>query len=300
MRDSGENNRAGIARYRGIGVRLMDVPVLCYMGLIGVLIVPFHRNVLHWQLIVPLHAALCFLLLELIRLNSRRRSGFLDFIRTFYPAVWIGFAWKEMGVLVTMIFPYWANAFVVNMDVQIFGVHPTVWVQSIFRPWLTELMNFFYFIYYFFVPAAAFPLYFSGKRRETDDLMFLVTLTFAVSFTLFLFFPAEGAWVVLKHLHTIEPEGGVFMHLVQTLQAMGTIPAGAFPSSHVAAAFVISLAALRYNPKVGRMLLPLAVGVALATVYCRYHHAVDAVAGTLLGCSMYAIGIRILKKRGRI
>jgi membrane-associated phospholipid phosphatase len=287
------------ARYRGIGVRAMDVPILFYMGLIGILIVPFHHNVRHWQWITPVHAALCLLLLELIRLNSRHENGLLDFIRTFYPAVWISFAWKEMGVLVTMIFPYWANAFVVNLDMRIFGVHPTVWVETIFRPWLTELMNFFYFIYYFFVPAAAFPLYFRGKRPETNDFLFLVTLTFAVSFTLFLVFPSEGAWVILKPLHTVEPEGGLFLHLMQSIQAKGTIPAGAFPSSHVAAAFVMALGAIRFNPKVGWFLLPLAVGVALATVYCRYHHAVDAISGALLGCCLYAVGFRILKKLRR-
>jgi membrane-associated phospholipid phosphatase len=285
-------------RYRGIGIRPLDVPVLAYTGLLGILIIPFHHNVRQWGWITAAHAAFCVLLLELIRLNSRRRSAPLDFARTFYPAVWIGLAWKEMGAVVTMIFPYWANAWVVGLDMRLFGVHPTVWVQSIFRPWLTEVMNFIYFIYYFFIPAASFPLYFRGKRRETDNLLFLVTLTFAVSFSLFLVFPAEGAWVILKPLHTVEPEGGFFLHLIQAMQARGTIPAGAFPSSHVAAAFVIALAALRYNPKVGRILLPLAAGVALATVYCRYHHAVDAISGVLLGCLMYAAGIRILKRSG--
>jgi membrane-associated phospholipid phosphatase len=126
-----------------------------------------------------------------------------------------------------------------------------------------------------------------------------MTLTFSVSFVLFLMFPAEGAWVILKDLHTVEPEGGFFMHLVQSIQAKCTIPAGAFPSSHVAAVFVMALGALKFNPKVGWILLPLAVGVAMATVYCRYHHAVDAIAGIMLGTLMVAVGIRILERRSR-
>jgi membrane-associated phospholipid phosphatase len=286
-------------RYRGIGLRAMDVPVLLHLGIVGILIVPFHHGVRHWPWIPPVHAALLLLLLETIRLNSGRRNGLLEFVRTFYPVLWISFAWKEAGLIATMIFPYWANGLVVNADLWIFGVHPTVWVQTIFRPWLTELMNFFYFIYYFFIPAAAFPLYFGGRRRNAEDFLFLVTLTFAVSFVLFLIFPAEGAWVILKNLHTVEPKGGFFLSLIQAIQAKGTIPAGAFPSSHVAAAFVMALGALKFNRPAGWVLLPLAAGVAAATVYCRYHHAVDAIAGILLGLGMYAAGIRILERRGR-
>ena len=286
-------------RYRGIGLRAMDVPVFLHLGLVGVLIVPFHHGVRHWPWIPPIHAAFCLLLVEMIRLSSKRRNRLLDFARTFYPVLWIGFAWKETGHVVTMIFPYWANALVVKADVFIFGVHPTVWVESIFRPWLTELMNCLYFSYYFFLPAAVFPLYFRGRRRDAADVLFLMTLTFSVSFVLFLMFPAEGAWVILKDLHTVEPEGGFFMHLVQSIQAKGTIPAGAFPSSHVAAAFVIALGALKFNPKIGWILLLLSPGVAFATVYCRYHHAVDAIAGILLGTLMYAAAVQILKRRNR-
>jgi membrane-associated phospholipid phosphatase len=276
----------------------MDVTILAYLGVVGILVVPFHHDVHRWPLVPFVHAGLCLLILEGIRLNFRWRNGLLDFVRTFYPMLWISFAWLEMNNLATMIFPYWGNAFVVGLDLRIFGVHPTVWVQSFFRPWLTELMNFFYCSYYFFIPLAAFPLYFEGRRREAFDILFLLSLSIAVCFFLFFFIPAEGAWVVLKDLHTVQPEGGFFLHWVQFLQARGTVRGGAFPSSHVAAAFVVALGALRYRRKTGMVMLPLAAGVALATVYCRYHHAVDALAGIVFGLCLYTIGVRILKRRG--
>jgi membrane-associated phospholipid phosphatase len=294
-----ENLRKRYARGAEWGLRPMDLVVLAYLMLLGILVVPFHHDVRNWAAVPFEHAVLCGAVLGLIRWNDRRPGPVLDFVRTFYPMLWIAFAWTEMNNLVTMIFPYWANHFVVRADLLIFGVHPTVWVERLFRPWLTECMNFFYTIYYFFIPMAVFPLYFRGRRKETLEFLFLVVFTFAVSFILFLIFPSEGAWVVLKDLHTVQPEGGFFLHFIQWLQSRGTMRGGAFPSSHVAAAFTISLAALRYNRRVGLALLPLAFGVALATVYCRYHHAVDAIAGIVSGVCLYAAGRRILRSAER-
>jgi membrane-associated phospholipid phosphatase len=286
-------------RYQGVRFEWMDRVILVYLAGLGLLVVPFHHDVRHWPSVPAVHALLCLLIAELVRLNGRVRNPVLDFIRTFYPVLWISFAWSEMDNLVTMIFPYWANAWVVGLDVKLFGVHPTVWVQQWFRPWLTELMNFFYCIYYCFPAMVTFPLYFRGRRRETFEYLFLVVFTFAVSFTLFLIFPAEGAWVVLKDLHTVQPTGGFFLHFIQWLQAHGTMRGGAFPSSHVAAAVVMALGGLRYNRRVGIVLVPLALGVALATVYCRYHHAVDAIAGIASGLLLYAAGTGLLKAARR-
>ena len=276
----------------------MDVPVLVYLGVVGMAVIPFHHDVRHWPWVPIRHAFALLLLLEMIRFNSLKRNALLDLVRTFYPVLWIGFSWKELNNLVTMIFPYWANAFVIQMDLSIFGAHPSVWVQHLFRPWLTELMNFLYATYYFFIPLAVFPLYFKGKKKEAFNVMFLLTLTISVCFMLFFFFPAEGAWVVLKDLHTVQPEGGFFLRLVQAAQSKGTIRGGAFPSSHVAAAFILALGALHYNRKIGWVMLSLVFGIALSTVYCRYHHAVDALSGIAVGFILYGIGLRILKWRG--
>ena len=45
------------------------------------------------------------------------------------------------------------------------------------------------------------------------------------------------------------------------------------------------------------VILILAVGVALSTVYCRYHHALDSVVGILWGTAAFIIGQKILKRR---
>ncbi len=284
-------------RYNNLKLHLMDYTIIGYLAILGILTIIFQQNVPRWWTYPVGHLFLIMLIFELIRLSNHHPSKILHFLRTFYPALGLAFFWTELNNLITMIFPYWANDFVVNLDLAIFKVHPTVWVEKLFTPWLTELMNFFYAFYYFFIPIGALTLYLRGRREETLDFLFLVFFTYYTVFLIFLLFPAEGPWVILKDLHTVRPEGGLFLRLNQFIQGQGSIKGGCFPSSHVAAAYTILWASFKYQWKVGLFLLPFVFGMAFATVYCQYHHAVDALAGMLLGTLLFGVGLLILKRR---
>jgi len=286
-----------IRRYGQIAFHLMDYVVIGYVAAIGMVIIPFHHNVSQWGFYPLRHFLIGILLLELLRAYTQRPTKLLRFLRTFYPLFLMGFTWTELNSIVTMVFPFWASHWVVTIDKLIFSVHPTVWVAKFFRPWLTELMNFFYASYFFFIPVSACLLYFRGRQKETLDFLFLVYLTYYASFLCFFLFPAEGAWIILKHLHTVEPKGGFFLKFNQFMQSQGSIRGGALPSSHVSVAFTVVLANVKYQKKVAIVFLPLALGIALATVYCQYHHAIDSLAGMVLGILLYFVGILILRKK---
>ncbi len=74
----------------------------------------------------------------------------------------------------------------------------------------------------------------------------------------------------------------------------------AFPSSHVAGSVVCALAARRWLPGLGALLLPLALGVSVATVYLGYHHAVDPIAGIVWGAGAWFGALTILRRRDRL
>jgi membrane-associated phospholipid phosphatase len=65
-----------------------------------------------------------------------------------------------------------------------------------------------------------------------------------------------------------------------------------FPSAHVAGAFAAAFGMRRALPEhawVGRFLLAMAVLIATATVYGRYHYLADAVAGLLMAWLAVAV-----------
>jgi membrane-associated phospholipid phosphatase len=65
---------------------------------------------------------------------------------------------------------------------------------------------------------------------------------------------------------------------------------GAFPSSHVAAAICILFFAWRYLRRARYLILIATVALIIATVYCRYHYAVDMFAGALTAAVLLPIG----------
>lgn len=73
-----------------------------------------------------------------------------------------------------------------------------------------------------------------------------------------------------------------------------------FPSAHVAGALSTGLGMLQALPShrwVGRTLLALAILIAIATVYGRYHYLADATAGCLIG--VLAAGLAAPRRRPR-
>jgi membrane-associated phospholipid phosphatase len=279
----------------------MDIACTGYLGIIGFLLIFFHKTVDSWPRLVLIHAVLVFALLELVRAGEKHpQNKILWFVRTFYPIAVFLFGWSEVGTIVRMFYgTFWFTAPAIAMDKFLFGVHPTVWCQQFFSPLLDEILGFFYASYYLFMPIVVLVLYIKGKREETLAAFSFLSVTLLSNYFLFYLLPtlspimAEG----LKDLHTEMYTGYLFTWIIRTLQASAGMTGGAFPSSHISEVFVIALVALRYEKKLGRVMLPATFGVAVSTVYLGYHHAVDPIFGFIWGGLCYVFTLKLLKLR---
>lgn len=289
-------------RYGPTRLRLMDINCLVYYGLVGFLLIFFHRSVEYWPVYVFIHAAVVILVLELIRFAEKYpQKKTWRFFRTMYPLALFLYGWEELAAIIQMFFGnYWMTEVIVRWDKLIFGVDPTVWVQKLFKPWLNELMHFNYLGYYTFFLLIPFLLYFRGKKQETFAVMSILTFTYFSNFFLFYFMPTLDPLNVplLQAQYVKEQVGYFFVPLNHYIQAKGGIPVAAFPSSHVAGALVWVLTAIRYNRMLGYALLPLAVGIGFTVVYIQLHYALDPIFGYLWGAFCFPVALRFLKKRG--
>ena len=289
-------------RYGRTRLRLVDINCMVYLGLIALLLIFFHKTVSAWSKYILIHLVIIIVILEIVRLGeqSSRKSG-LWILRTFYPVAVILFAWGEIDALARLFFgSYWATDSVIRADMLIFGVHPTVWVQQFYRPWLDELMAVFYFGYYLFLPLATIPLFIKKKYEETLAAFSVATLAMFVNFLLFFLMPVLSPPMTesLNMLQNRRHSGYIFASFNRFIQARGSVRGGTFPSSHITEALAWALITLRYNRKMASILLPAVLGVAISTVYLNYHHALDPIAGLLLGALLYPIGLTIIKARG--
>jgi membrane-associated phospholipid phosphatase len=195
---------------------------------------------------------------------------------------------------------YWATDLIIRWDKFIFGVHPTIWIQQFYQPWLDELMNFFYAGYYTFF--LLIPLYFfiRKKYQETFAILSLIALTYFSNFILFYLLPVVSpqSSPVLQALHTKQYGGYIFSEINRMVQASGSSLGASFPSSHVSGALVWVLSAWRFSKKLGLALAPISIGIGVATVYLGWHHAMDPIFGYIWGIICYLIASKLIKKRG--
>lgn len=287
-------------RYNHLNLRLMDLNCIGYFGLIGFLLIFFHKTVDNWIFFIVLHIVIILAILEIIRIYNRNtRNKALTFVRIFYPVVLILFAWSEIDVLVRMFYgTFWTTDQIIRLEKFIFGFYPTIWAQQFLRPWLDELMNIFYDTYFLFMPIVGFTLFFKKKYTEAMAAFSIGTSVHFSNFMLFYFLPTLGPQEIFSELQPLKFTGYIFSELTRILQANGSVKGGAFPSSHVSAAITWALIALRYERKLGYFLLPMSFGVGIATVYLGYHYALDPICGYLWALLIFPIALMILKKRG--
>ena len=290
------------SRYGRTRYRLVDINCLAYLTLIGCLLIVFHKTIVDWPLYVLIHLGIVVAILEILQLSERyRRNKILSVLRCFYPAAVVSFAWSELDVTVRMLFgTYWATDLIVELDAVVFGVHPTVWVQQFYQPWLDELMNVFYSGYYLFMPLVTITLFMRGKREETIDAFSFVTFAYLSNFLCFYLLPTLGPQMTdsLKGTGENHYTGYLFAEITRRVQASGAVRGGAFPSSHVSGALTWALVARRYRLRMGYVLMPMVAGVAISTVYLGYHHALDPILGLAWGATCYPIAVNLIRTRG--
>lgn len=289
--------RYGTTRYR-----LVDLSVFVYLGLVGGVLVFFHREVPGWPRYTFLHLAAIAAILELVRRSDLSPDNVrLRFLRTFYPVAAILLCWLEVDSLSRMFFgSFWGTEAVIRAERWIFGGSSVSWFRDWHRPWLDELMAFFYNCYYLFIVLASLPLFLKKRYDRALAVLSLGTLVVFVNYFLFFLIPvlspamADPAVLPEKGEYT----GYLFGALTRFLQGNAASRGGTFPSSHISEALIWSLAAFRYNRKLGQVLLALVPGVVVATVFLGYHYALDPIFGLLLGGTLYPVGLRLLRARG--
>lgn len=190
------------------------------------------------------------------------------------------------------------DAGLARLEGQLFQGQPSLAFRAAFPfPWLSEIFCFAYFAYFFFPPAVFFTVLFRRGYLAAEHIALATSLCFFSCYVLFWLFPtvAPHFWFP-PHQGPQLHDGYVFNHLLFFLTSGGEIRGGAFPSSHIAVALLLTLSARRDAPG---LFAPLAVITALilpAVVYLRAHYLLDVPAGLLTGLLAFAVTNRINTK----
>ncbi len=261
----------------------VDWAIVVYLGSISLAILFFRENVRNWPLYLAFNFAAIGLVFSLARQLGNPQRGLARFIRHWYPIFLVTFLYEETGPLVHMFFPNWFDMEVVHLERMLTGVAPSVWLERFASRPLSEFLMFGYFSYYLLLPVVALFLWLKHKEREFDRMVFIVSVTFFVSYWGFYLYPVQGPRWAIAGWHTVPIKGWVFVPLANFFIDQFAVRGGAMPSSHVAVALVALLFAWRNIRWLGIVLTPVVAGLAVGTVYGRFHYASDVIVGIAIG-----------------
>ncbi len=220
--------------------------------------------------------------------QESKKAQILLFIRSIYPVLLFGYFFTSGHVFNRIIFINWLDPWFMSLDKSIFGYYPSLtWGQTYSQWAVQELFHFAYFCYYPMIVGLPVYLYFNQKEAF-KELIFNLTFVFYLCYSIYSVLPVIGGRFIPEAMELTKTyHAGLFTHIMVFIYRTSNHLGGAFPSSHIAVTIVLTVAALRFVPKLGYVFTVIALFLSLATVFCHYHWFIDAVAGVFTGIAGY-------------
>jgi len=278
----------------GAGLWPVDKLILAYFGFAALLILISWRTLPAAPVLLSLHFAGAALLLAAIRYPGRVSWWF----RSWYPVVYVGLCFKEMEVLIPAVRRSRdADRWLADLDYSFWHANPTVWLERIQSPPLTEYLQ---VVYTLFVPAVlwiAFLLWIGRRHAEFQYYAFLISLGFLVSYVGYLIVPARGPRFLLRHLQHQPLEGLWFFHALQGgLDRLESIAYDCFPSGHTELTVLAWWSSRKFASRLFWPYFAYTSSIIFATVYLRYHYTIDVLAGAGVAALLLIAGPSLYRK----
>ena len=258
----------------------VDKIILAYFALAVVAILGWWTKLAYAPEFLVLHLAAAALLV----FEVRRPNWTSLWFRHWYPVIYVAACYKEMAYLIPAIRKSDADPFLARLDLAVWGVHPTVWLERIQSPAFTEFLQ---IVYTLFVPVVLVPAFLWWRKRnyaEFQYFAFLIALGYLVSYVGYLIVPARGPRFLLAHLQHVPLRGlWLFQQMQGALDRLESAHYDCFPSGHTELTILAWWSTRQFGkPTLFWLYFAYTLSIIFATVYLRYHYSVDVLAGVLV------------------
>jgi membrane-associated phospholipid phosphatase len=259
--------------------RPADVVTIIFLILLIVLTLIYYENLPKAPFLISLYTALIIAQIILIKIKNNGK-----FLRLFYdlifPVICIFTIFDSLGWVVHYLNPHDIDPILINIDYFIFNDHPTVILERITNPILTDVLQIAYSTYYFIPISLGIVLLKNRQKESFDKSLFLILFCFYLSYLGYILFPALGPRFTIDHLQNSELRGFIVAEPIQNLlNRLEGIKRDAFPSGHTGIALLVLYLAFKFSRRFFWVLLPVVSSLIFSTIYCRYHYVVDILAG---------------------
>ena len=263
-------------------LRPADALNFFFLALLTVITVTFRHVVDHAAYLILLYCGLFLAQALLIGFRGNGRVMHWAY-HLIFPTISILSIFDSLEYLVHAVNPQDIDPLLIRLDYLLFGAHPTVMMEKIMTPLLTDMLQLAYSSYYFLPITLGAVLLIKKDERSFDHSLYLIMLCFYLSYAGYLLFPALGPRFTMNHLQH-EDLRGLFLTvpIQELLNRLEGVKRDAFPSGHTGIALTVLVLSLRFEKRLFLPFLPFVTALIFSTVYLRYHYVVDVLAGIVL------------------
>jgi membrane-associated phospholipid phosphatase len=283
---------------KGLGIWPSDWIIFAYIAIISFILgISFDR--ISWAYLLAVYHILMILLIGLILFAySRFRGRFWRVLRCWYPILVLSAGFRELGYIIPCIHPFrpeFPYDKVLHKLDQMYFLWVWEFYERISTPLVTEILNICYWMYFFIPLILCLVLYCKGDLTMFHRVLCCLLIAWFISYLGYICIPAVGPHIaideqrpeVLNGILISKPLYWLILELEQGVP-------GAFPSGHTMITLCVLYLA-RHIKAVFYPLLPIGIGLIIATVYLHYHYVSDIVAAFILTPPSIWIGSKLAK-----
>ena len=172
-----------------------------------------------------------------------------------------------------------------RLDIRLFGVEPTLWMDQFVNSATTEWFAFFYFAYFPLLASFLFPiLLFERREPIVSEFTLGLFMLFCIGHFFYFVVPGFGPYRHLADLYHHQLPNGRWYQMVIAAVSNGGAQKDIFPSMHTGAPTFLAMFAFRNRKSmpyrvVWAVVAFFAINIIGATLFLRWHYLVDVIAG---------------------
>ena len=165
-----------------------DKLILAYLAGTGALVAVYWNRLPEAPELLALHVGAAIAIV----LASTHDGRAVWYFRHWYPLPLVASCYKEMAILIPAVRGAAADQWLADLDFSIWHANPTVWLERVQTPALTDFLQ---LVYTLFVPAVLLVPWLLWRKRRFADFRycaFLISLGFLASYIGYILVPARG------------------------------------------------------------------------------------------------------------
>ncbi len=280
---------------------IVDGVNLLFLGIIVILFGLSYERVPDKTTLIAAYGVLLLMVVSMAFLRDRTGTFRLKkLLLLIYPILFL------FGLFETfyMLIPYYNtnryDLLMTQIDLLLLGCYPTVWIERFINPFLTEVMYLLYVVYFPMPLILVGWLYNKDMLPQVQESFMVFFLCYYTAYIAYFFVPVEGPRYFLENLHTVRLDDVFLAEKIRSIiDFFEPNKLDCFPSLHSAILSVTMLLSYRHARKLFWYFQPLAVGIMISLVYCRYHYVIDIIAGLVLAFPAFYGGIYLNRRAGK-